>query len=69
MKTVEDYEALRQAFFFEGLSIRANHRQLNYDRETIRKAIVNPTPQPYQLTCIVLNGGKENESPLPTEVI
>ncbi len=50
MKTVDDYEKIRRAYFIEGLSIRAIHRQLKYDRETIRKAIVNPTPQPYQLS-------------------
>lgn len=50
MKTVEDYEQIRRAFFVEGLSIRAIHRQLQVDRETIRKAIVQPAPQPYQLS-------------------
>jgi transposase len=50
MKTVEDYEAIRRAYFVEGQSIRAIHRQLGYDRETIRKAIVNPKPEPYQLS-------------------
>ncbi len=50
MKTVEDYEEIRKAFFVEGLSIRAIHRKLMVDRETIRKAIVQPVPQPYQLS-------------------
>jgi transposase len=49
MKTVEDYEHIRRAFFVEGLSIRAIHRKLHVDRETIRKAIVEPVPKPYQL--------------------
>jgi len=49
MKTVEDYEQIRRAFFVEGLSIRAIHRKLQVDRETIRKAIVEPVPKPYQL--------------------
>lgn len=49
MKTVEDYEQIRRAFFVEGLSIRAIHRKLRVDRETIRKAIVEPVPKPYQL--------------------
>ena len=40
MKTVEDYEQIRKAFFVEGQSIRAIHRELQVDRETIRKAIV-----------------------------
>jgi len=50
MKTVENYESIRRDFFIEGLSIRAIHRQLNYHRDTIHKAIVNQTPQPYQLS-------------------
>ncbi len=36
-------------YFYKGLSIRAIHRKLHVDRETIRKAIVQPVPQPYQL--------------------
>jgi transposase len=49
MKTVEDFEEIRRAYFVEGLSIRAIHRRLKVDRRTIRKAIVEPTPKPYQL--------------------
>jgi transposase len=49
MKTVEDYEQIRRAFFIKGLSIRAIHRQLGVDRETIRKAIIEPVPRAYQL--------------------
>jgi len=49
MKQVEDYEAIRRAYFIEDKSIRAIHRKLGYDRETIRKAITQPAPQPYQL--------------------
>jgi transposase len=49
MKTVEDYEQIRRAFFVEGLSIREIHRRLQVARKTIRKAIVEPTPKPYQL--------------------
>lgn len=49
MKTVEDYEQIRRAYFVEGLSIRAIHRQLHVDRKTIRKAIVEPIPKPYHL--------------------
>jgi transposase len=49
MKTVEEYEQIRRAFFIEGQSIRAIHRKLQVDRETIRKAIVEPVPKPYQL--------------------
>ena len=39
MKQVEDYEAIRRAYFIDHKSIRAIHRELGYDRETIRKAI------------------------------
>jgi transposase len=49
MKTVEDYEAIRRAYFVDKLSIRAVHRRLGYDRETIRKAIVQAAPVPYTL--------------------
>ena len=49
MKTVEDYETIRRAYFVSKLSIRAIHRVLGYDRETIRKAIVQAAPVPYTL--------------------
>jgi transposase len=49
MRTVEDYEAIRRAYFVDKLSIRAIHRMLGYDRETIRKAIVQAAPTPYRL--------------------
>ena len=49
MKTVEDYEAIRRAYFVDKLSIRAIHRMLGYDRETIRKAIVRAAPMAYRL--------------------
>lgn len=49
MKQVEDYEAIRRAYFIEEKSIRAIHRELGYDRETIRKAITHSAPEPYQL--------------------
>ena len=49
MKQVEEYEAIRRAYFIEHKSIRAIHRELGYDRETIRKAITQSSPQPYQL--------------------
>jgi transposase len=49
MKQVEDYEAIRRAYFIEHKSIRAIHREQGYDRETIRKAITQSAPQPYQL--------------------
>jgi transposase len=50
MKTVEDYEQIRRAYFVEELSIREIRRRLGYSRETIRKAIANPAPQSYRLT-------------------
>ena len=49
MKTVEDYTRIRKAYFVEGKSIRGIHRELGVARETIRKAIVHPEPEPYQL--------------------
>jgi transposase len=49
MKTVEDYEDIRRAYFIQHLSIRQISRQLGYSRKTIRKAIVRPAPQPYTL--------------------
>jgi transposase len=49
MKKVEDYESIRRAYFIEKMSIRAIHRLLGYDRDTIRKAITHPAPRPYQL--------------------
>lgn len=49
MKTVEDYEAIRRAYFIEKQSIRAIRRELGYDRETIRKAITHAGPPGYQL--------------------
>ncbi len=49
MRTVEDYEKIRRAYFVDHLSIRAIHRTLGYDRETIRKAVVEAAPMPYML--------------------
>lgn len=49
MKKVEDYEKTRRAYFIEKMSIRAIHRLLGYDRDTIRKAKANPAPVRYQL--------------------
>lgn len=50
MRTVEEYEAIRRAYFVDKQSIRAIHRMLGYDRETVRKAIVQAAPVPYTLT-------------------
>ena len=49
MKTVDDYEKIRRAYFVEKLSIRAIRREQGYSRELIRKAIANPAPQAYKL--------------------
>lgn len=49
MKKVDDYEEIRRAYSIDKLSIRAIHRKLGFDRETIRKAITNPAPEPYTL--------------------
>lgn len=49
MKTVDDYEVIRRAYFIEQLSIRGIQRQYGYDRETIRKAITHAGPPGYQL--------------------
>ncbi len=50
MRTVDDYEGIRRAYFVDKQSIRAIHRMLGYDRETIRKAIVDAAPMPYTLS-------------------
>jgi len=50
MKKVEEYEAIRRAYFIDKLSIREINRRLGYARNTIRKAIANPAPQPYRLS-------------------
>lgn len=49
MKKVDDYEEIRRAYSIDKLSIRAIHRKLGFDRETIRKAITHPAPVPYRL--------------------
>jgi transposase len=49
MKQVEQYEEIRRAYFIDKMSIRAIHRRYGYDRDTIRKAITQAAPQPYQL--------------------
>jgi transposase len=48
MKTVEDYEKIRKAYYNENLSIRAINRKYGYSRRLIRKAIIDPEPNPYQ---------------------
>jgi transposase len=49
MKKVEDFEAIRRAYFVDKLSIREINRRFGHHRNTIRKAIANPAPQPYRL--------------------
>lgn len=49
MKKVEQYEEIRRAYFIEKMSIRAINRRYRYDRDTIRKAITEAAPQPYQM--------------------
>jgi hypothetical protein len=46
MKKVDDYEEIRRSYSIDKLSIRAIHRKFGFDRETIRKAITNPAPEP-----------------------
>ncbi len=48
MRTVDDFAAIRQAHR-DGLSIRQIARQLGVGRDTVRKALNNPEPQPYTL--------------------
>lgn len=48
MKTVDDYEAIRKAYYVEGLSIRAISRQLHHSRKVIRKALEQAEPEGYQ---------------------
>jgi hypothetical protein len=49
MRTGEENEAIRQAYFVDKQSIRAIHRMLGYDRETICTAIVQAASVPYTL--------------------
>jgi transposase len=50
MKTVDDYEAIRRAYFLEGESIREIGRRMRHGRAVIRKAIAQAEPQRYQLS-------------------
>lgn len=49
MKTVEDYERIRKAYYVEGLSIREISRQMHHSRRLIRKALDHAQPEGYQL--------------------
>lgn len=50
MRTVEDYEAIRRAYFLDGTSVREIARQLHHSRRLIRKAIAQAEPDRYRLT-------------------
>jgi transposase len=50
MRTVEDYEAIRRAYFLESQSIREISRELHHARRLVRKAIANAEPEQYKLT-------------------
>jgi len=49
MKTVEDYEQIRKAYYLEGLSIREISRRFRHSRRLIRKAIDQAQPEGYRL--------------------
>jgi transposase len=49
MKTVDDYESIRKAYYLEGLSIRAIGKRLHHSRRLIRKAIDHAQPEGYRL--------------------
>ena len=48
MKTVDDYEKVRKAYYVEGVSIRAISRKLGHSRKVIRKALEQAEPKGYQ---------------------
>lgn len=48
MKTVDDYEHIRKAYYLEGLSIREIGRQMHHGRDLIRKAIDQAQPEGYR---------------------
>jgi|SRR5579864_2851436 len=48
MITVEDREAIRKAYYLEHKSIRQIAREQYHSRSTIRKALKDIQPQPYQ---------------------
>src|SRR5215471_12333700 len=49
MRTVDDFAQIRQ-LHRDGLSARQIARQLSVGRDTVRKALADPQPQPYTLT-------------------
>jgi transposase len=50
MRTVDDYEQIRRAYFLDGLSIREIAQNLHHSRRLIRKAIGQAEPDRYRLT-------------------
>lgn len=49
MKTVDDYERIRKAYYVEGLSIREIGKQMHHGRDLIRKAVDQARPEGYRL--------------------
>ena len=49
MKTVEDYERIRKAYYVEGLSIREICRRFHHGRTLVRKALDHVEPEAYRL--------------------
>jgi transposase len=49
MKTVDDYEQIRKAYYLEGLSIREISRRMHHGRTLVRKAVDQAQPVRYQL--------------------
>lgn len=49
MRTVDDYERIRKAYYVEGLSIREISRQLHHGRKLVRKALDHAVPAGYRL--------------------
>jgi transposase len=49
MKTVEDYESIRKAYYLEGLSIREISKRFHHSRRLIRKTLDHAQPEGYQL--------------------
>ena len=50
MRTVEEYETIRRAYFLKGKSIREISRQLKHGRTLVRKAITHAEPPGYRLS-------------------
>lgn len=49
MRTVDDYENIRKAYYLEGLSIREICKKMHHSRRLIRKALQHAQPEGYQL--------------------